>query len=120
MAADKVITPARARNCFLFNQFGAPGLGSLLAGRYISGGGQLLLSLVGFGLVVAWFICLIIQFVRAINEASQPKSVAWLGITGAVVFAIAWLWALSTSFQILRSAKDDRPPGPQGPPPVPK
>ena len=118
--ATKPVSPARARNCFLINQFATPGLGSLLAGRYMSGAGQLILSLTGFGLVVGWFVCVTIQFVRVMDTGTQPESVAWLGIMGAIVFATAWLWALSTSLQILRSAKGGRPPGPQAPPPVPK
>src|SRR5215471_3303784 len=110
--ATKPVSPARARNCFLINQFATPGLGSLLAGRYMSGAGQLILSLTGFGLVVGWFVCVTIQFVRVMDSGAQPESVAWLGIMGAIVFAIAWLWALSTSLQILRSARDT----PQAPP----
>jgi hypothetical protein len=98
------------------NQFATPGLGSLMAGRYMSGAGQLLLSLTGFGLVVGWFVCVTIQFVRVMDTGTQPASVAWLGIMGVIVFAMAWLWALSTSLQILRAARDT----PQGPPPLPK
>src|SRR5260221_1432235 len=97
-SAAKVLSRATARNCFLINQLATPGLGSLMGRRYLAGTGQLLLALTGFGLIVAWFICLMIQIVHQANEeGGSAPSVAWLGEAGAVVFAVAWVWALVTS-----------------------
>jgi hypothetical protein len=76
-----------------------------MAGRIIAGIGQLLLAVAGFGLVVAWFITVIIQFYGLISGDSNPKSATWLGLAGFGVFAFAWLWALVTSLAILREGK---------------
>ena len=46
---------ATARTALVINQFATPGLGSLMAGRYLAGSIQLLLALAGFTLIVAWF-----------------------------------------------------------------
>ena len=56
------------------NQLATPGLGSLIAGRRLAGGGQLLLSLSGFVLVTVWFWRLMLQFYGQIsgNVAVQP------------------------------------------------
>jgi hypothetical protein len=98
----------------LINQLATPGLGSLLAGRWVAGIGQLLLALVGFVMVVAWFGVLMLQLYRQINGDPQPKSVAWLGEAGAVTFIASWLWAWVTSLSLLRETKDsqDQPPPP--------
>jgi drug/metabolite transporter (DMT)-like permease len=93
------------------NQLATPGLGSLMARRYLAGTGQLLLALLGFGLIVAWFICLMIQIVhQADDQGGSAPSVAWLGELGAAVFAVSWVWALVTSLSLLRDAKASEPP----------
>ena len=106
-----------ARNSVLINQLATPGLGSLLAGRWIAGTGQLLLAVAGFVMVIGWFAGVMIQLYRQINGDPEPKSVAWLGESGAVTFAAAWLWALITSLSLLRetSGATSLPPAP---PPV--
>ena len=87
------------------NQLATPGLGSLMAGRMLAGIGQLILAVAGFALVVAWFVEVLIQFYGMINSDAPPRSVAWLGEAGALTFFAAWLWALVTSFSLLREAR---------------
>ncbi len=94
-----------ARKGFLFNQLATPGLGSLMAGRYVAGSGQLLLALAGFVLVTGWFVMNLISLYEQIEGNPQPQSYAWLGEWGALIFAAAWLWALVTSFSLLRQAR---------------
>jgi hypothetical protein len=94
-----------ARNSFLINQFATPGLGSLMAGRWMEGIGQLILAVIGFCLVIAWFFFYMLQFYQQLNSDASAKSVAWLGEAGAVIFAVAWLWALVTSLSLLRKAR---------------
>ena len=107
----KVHSRASARNCVLINQLATPGLGSLMAHRYLAGTGQLLLALIGFGLILAWFVLLMIQIVhQAEEEGGSASSVAWLGELGAVVFAVSWIWALITSLSLLQEAKSNEPP----------
>jgi hypothetical protein len=107
----KVLSRASARNCVLINQLATPGLGSLMAHRYLAGTGQLLLALIGFGLIVTWFVLLMIQIVhQADEEGGLVGSVAWLGELGAAVFAVSWVWAMMTSLSLIRDAKANEPP----------
>jgi hypothetical protein len=99
------LSRAHARNCALLNQLATPGLGSLMAGRWFAGAGQLLLALAGFGMITAWFTLLALQFYRELTEESHSQSVAWLGVSGAVTFAASWFWALFTSLSLAREAR---------------
>lgn len=94
-----------ARNCVLINQLATPGLGSLMAGRWIVGLGQLLLAVAGFVMVVGYFVLHLTNVYNKLVNDAEPKPVGWLGEAGALIFGVAWLWALVTSIQLLRSAK---------------
>jgi hypothetical protein len=111
-SAGKVLSRTTARNSFLVNQLATPGLGSLMGGRHLAGTGQLLLALIGFGLVVAWFISLLTQMYQQIDSDIPPKPVAWLGEAGGLTFAAAWLWSLVTSLSLLREARANEAPKP--------
>ena len=106
-----------ARNAFLINQLATPGLGSLLAGRYLAGAGQLLLAITGFGLVVAWFVLITLQMYQQIEGDARPHSVAWLGESGGLIFLVSWLWALSTSVSLWRQTRNDGGESDAGVPP---
>ena len=82
-----------------------PGLGSLLAGRRVSGVAQMLFALVGFALGLVWFVQLIALY--AGQDEFPDLSALPFGalVTGVVLFAAAWLWALASSLQILRDAR---------------
>ncbi len=111
-SAGKALNRTTARNSFLVNQLATPGLGSLMAGRHVAGVGQLILALIGFGLVLAWFVVLMTQVFQQADSDAPAKSVAWLGESGAVTFAAAWLWALFTSMSVLQEARDKDPQPP--------
>lgn len=98
-----------ARNCALINQLATPGLGSLMAGHRAAGIGQLLIAVTGFALVLAWFVLNTAGVYNQFINDAEPKPVGWLGELGALTFVVAWVWSLSTSFQITRSAKDAPP-----------
>ena len=104
----------KARNAALINQLGTPGLGSLIAGRYKAGTGQLILFLAGFCLFVAWFVRVALQLYQQLNGGveAQPKSIAWLGEAGASAAGLAWLWSLFTSLSLLRQARANEHPPP--------
>jgi len=108
-SAGRGLSRAAARNYALINQLATPGLGSLMGGRYVAGTGQLLLALIGFGFVVAWFVLLLRQVYRQIDTDLPGPSVAWLGEIGGVIFAAAWAWSLVTSLALLRQANPDEP-----------
>jgi 4a-hydroxytetrahydrobiopterin dehydratase len=96
----------KARNAALLNQLATPGLGSLFAGRWIAGSGQLLLSLLGFGLVLVWFVQMMLSYYGQMfgdGTAHHPPTYTGL-VLGAVTFALAWVWSLATSFSLLRAA----------------
>ena len=101
----KPLSRSAARTAVVLNQLATPGLGSLLARRWISGAGQLALSIAGFAFVVVWFVKVMIQFYGQIQGDVAVKPVGWIGLTGAGVFAAAWLWSLATSVSILNEAK---------------
>jgi len=89
------------------NQFATPGLGSIMAGRYWSGGGQLLLSAGGFVLVLAWVALPMRESYNMIYSDAPPRSFVWLGVAGGVLFLVSWFWALITSINVVRRAKMD-------------
>jgi 4a-hydroxytetrahydrobiopterin dehydratase len=105
-AAKKKSSRSLGRNAMLLNQLATPGLGSLLARRWLEGMGQLLLSLVGFGMVFLWFIRLMMGYYgQMMSEGTPQFSIPSGGIAlaGAGLFAVAWFWSLFTSFSILRA-----------------
>ena len=101
----KPLSRATARNSALLNQLATPGLGSLLAGRIVAGIGQLVLAVIGFAMVLVWFVTVIIQFYSLINSDVKPRSATWLVLAGFGVFGLAWLWALATTLSLLREAR---------------
>jgi len=95
----------KARNALLMNLLGTPGLGSLMGGRRVAGGLQLLLAVAGFVLVCVWFYKLVlIQFYGQMEGNVEVKPVWQFGVSGAVLFVAAWLWSLVTSLSLLREA----------------
>jgi hypothetical protein len=114
---DQPLTPAAARNFFVVNQFATPGLGSVMAGRWVAGIGQLLIAIIGFGMVIAWFALTLRESYKLMDFSVEPKSYAWLGKSGGIVFMVSWLWSLVTSIQLIKEAKANPPVPP--PPAVP-
>jgi hypothetical protein len=113
----KTVSRTAARNAALINQFATPGLGSLMAGRWMAGTGQLLLALAGFAFVIKWFFETMVQAYNQINGDVSPQSVAGVGEMGAVLFLMAWFWALVTSLSLVKRAKSEEPPVSQTIPP---
>jgi 4a-hydroxytetrahydrobiopterin dehydratase len=104
-SAPKEISPAKARNATLLNLFATPGLGSLAAGYWVAGLGQILLATAGFILVLVWFFKIIIPYYSMMFGETQPPPINWTtGWVGTVLFALAWCWSLVTSISIQRAA----------------
>ncbi len=110
-----------AWGCFTTN-LALPGFGSLTAGR-ISGYPQAALTLAGFGLTTvfaarffAWYVA---NSSRLSSDEGDPiarlielwMQVRW-PLLGIALFAVAWFWALGTSWLILREAKREGPAQP--------
>ncbi len=101
----KPVDGAGARNATLINLFATPGLGSLMAGRWIAGSGQLGLAVAGFVMVVVWFFKVMIQYYGQISGDVQPHPVGWIGITGGILFVASWFWSLVTSVSLFFEAR---------------
>ena len=105
-SARKKVNRTRARNAALLNQLGTPGLGSLMAGRWVAGLFQLLLFLAGFVLFCLWALRNLQQYYGMMFNDVAPAA------TGNVVFAwagfgictLSWFWSLATSFSLFREA----------------
>ena len=101
----KKISRAKARNAAWLNQLATPGLGSVIAGRWIAGTGQLLLSIAGCGLVMFWFIKEMIPYYRLMFSDAPPNLPSFkLLAVGAVLFVLAWIWSLVTSVSLMNEA----------------
>jgi hypothetical protein len=101
----KPVSRAAARNAVIVNQLATPGLGSLMAGRWLTGTGQLLLALAGFTLMIVWFIQMMVRYYGLMFGGAQPclPKLALLEV-GASLFALSWFWSAVTSFSLLREA----------------
>lgn len=102
--APKRISRAKARNAALLNQLATPGLGSIIAGRWLAGSGQLLLSLAGFTLVMVWFFEEMNQLYGQISGTVPVHPVGKILTAGVILFSLAWVWSLVTSFSLCREA----------------
>ena len=99
----KPVSRVAARNAALVNQLATPGLGSLMAGRWLAGFGQLVLALVGFTLVIVWFVQMMVRYYGLMFGETQPlPPKLTLLMVGAILFAVSWFWAAVTSFSLLR------------------
>lgn len=96
---------ATARTALVINQFATPGLGSLMAGRYLVGSLQLLFALAGFCLIVLWFFMVLKEAYAIMETSGDPHPPHYLGWMGLGNFAIAWGWAWFTSIGVLRQAQ---------------
>ena len=104
-----------ARGCFTTNLV-IPGLGSLAGGRKI-GYLQLVLCYIGQGITLVFGIRFLFWGLAHWSEIYRPNAEdplaalreLWpqvrLPLLGIFLFAIAWLWALLTSWRLLGEAK---------------
>ena len=104
--APKKTSHAKARNAALLNQFATPGLGSLIAGRWLAGTGQLLVFLVGFVLYCVWTIKYLAAYYSLMYSDAplQTNSLKWMLWTGVGLCAAGWFWSLATSISLMREA----------------
>jgi hypothetical protein len=108
----------KARACLLSNLLVLPGIGSLAGGRRI-GWAQIGLAAIGLCASSAGTV-LSYRWIMKNREAmvggmADPDGLLFpLGVAvgGLVVFAVAWLWALSTGISMLYHAKQVQVPAP--------
>ena len=90
-----------------------------MAGCYISGTGQLLLSLAGAAFILMWFANLLKVAYTIMESSGEPDLRHWMGLEGFGLLFLAWCWAWVSSVGILRRVKRDlqnRMSAPQNPP----
>jgi 4a-hydroxytetrahydrobiopterin dehydratase len=96
---------ATAKNATFLNLLATPGLGSILGRRWIAGGGQLVLAVAGFILVVVWFIKEMIPYYGLMfGDASPHLPGLKMLAAGAILFVVAWVWSAVTSLSLFREA----------------
>jgi 4a-hydroxytetrahydrobiopterin dehydratase len=101
----KKISYAKARNAALLNQLATPGLGSLVAGRWLAGIGQLFVFLAGFVVYCAWAFKNLSRYYGLMFSDTAPQAVssqmAWIG---AGLCVASWIWSLQTSISLMQGA----------------
>jgi 4a-hydroxytetrahydrobiopterin dehydratase len=102
-SATKKASNRLAKNALL-NILMFPGLGSLMAGRWAAGMGQLALVTVGTVLLFVWLYKILAQYYGLMFGDTKQEHVGWIGILGGILFGISWLWALVTSLSLFREA----------------
>ncbi|HHY84287.1 MAG TPA: hypothetical protein GYA07_01940, partial [Verrucomicrobia bacterium] len=74
----------RAWTCALINQCATPGLGSLLARRFVSGSLQILLSFAGFLQILVWMALYFRNLILEQIDGSGAPAPLWLLKWGAI------------------------------------
>ena len=107
----------RAWACVTLN-FSLAGLGTLKAGRKISGYAQLATAFSGFFLCLTWMLKWIYRIFQAqIGDTLSPPPAAWLWMVGAAGFLISYVWTLCTCVSLMREAKANEGKGVRNIPP---
>jgi len=109
----------RAAQYALVNILVFPGLGSLKAGRWWAGLGQICFVTAGSGMLLFWLYRVLSQYYGQMFGDVPPQASGWIGITGGILFGISWLWAGITSLSLFREAARARPAAPPVLPPKP-
>ena len=94
----------RAAQNALLNILAFPGLGSLRSGRRLVGGGQIIVVLTGSGMLLVWLYLELAQYYALMFEDVKPQAFGWIGVTGGILFGLAWLWSLVTSISLFQEA----------------
>ena len=100
------LTRNRLFACIVINQLATPGLGSLMARRFFSGAGQLLLALAGCALIALWMFQFFYRLtLREMDQPAPQNPDDRLWTWGLILFGASWFWSLATSIGLFRQAK---------------
>lgn len=98
------MTSTKAWACLFLNILATPGLGTLIARRFISGTIQVACAVVGFLLFLGWFVQKMRLLYGQVFGTNLPVDAgSSLGKWALIFFGSAWVWSLITSLQIFRS-----------------
>ena len=98
--------------CVLVNALGFPGLGTIMAKRPV-GYAQAAITVIGFAVFMGYMLWFFAALLRVAGDftadmdafQTQAKSRLWIAGLGLALCGIAWVWALFSSFAILRQAR---------------
>ena len=109
----------RAITVLALNLAATPGLGSWVAGHRVAGLWQMTLSLAGFVVVMAWSWALARAALHSLLEGGPPEwpPLRW-AVIGSLLFGVAWLGSLLTSWRVLREIQHDEGRSASATPPV--
>ncbi len=102
----KLLDRPTAWACTVTNLVTLPGLGSLAARRKV-GYAQAGLALTGFGLTMWWMLRTVSDWFASGELKAELNGTLLIGLLGVLVFGLAWLWALTTSLQLHREARQN-------------
>lgn len=105
-APPKLLDRPTAWACTVTNLVTLPGLGSLAARRKV-GYAQAGLALTGFGLTTWWLVRTLLDWFASGELKAEFNATLLIGLAGVLVFGVAWLWALATSLQLHREARQN-------------
>lgn len=118
-APNRPLTRNKAWSCVLMNLLAFPGMGTLMARRKV-GFIQAAIMLIGFLLATGyvgisiWCGLQLVFDMYADSSGSGKyewyKKYGWIGITGLAFCLAAWIWALFSSIEILKSTPKNPPP----------
>jgi 4a-hydroxytetrahydrobiopterin dehydratase len=107
----------RAWACVTLN-FSLAGLGTLKAGRRISGYMQLVAAFAGFFLCLTWMLKWIYRIFQAqIGDTLSAPPAPWLWMAGVTGFVVSYVWTLCTCVSLMREAKANERKGARNIPP---
>lgn len=98
----RISPEAKAWACLGANALVLPGLGSVLAGRWLAGLLQALASLVGFASTMLWMFSWLGRAADAGTLLLEPGPELKYGVGGVALFGFAWVWGLLTGLRMLR------------------
>src|SRR5215208_5364828 len=100
--SQKILTPSQAWSYALINLCATPGLGTVMARRFVSGIAQLMLAIAGFGLIVAWMGVFFWRLsLQGMDRPVPHQSYHGLGKLGALCFVTAWIWSAFSSISLI-------------------
>ena len=96
----------RAWACVMLN-VSVPGWGSIKAGKTFAGICELVITLAGLFLLLAWMYRWMVRiFESQAGEDLSPLPSPWLWRAGVICIVISWIWMAFTSFSLMREARE--------------
>ena len=98
----------KAWACLMTNVLVLPGVGTMAAGRRVTGLVQAIVALLGFVFVCVWLVSFVMDAVRAAALPQDLGAHAGLGVFGLLLAVGSWVWGLLSGLAILREARSGR------------